>query len=69
MENKLIKQTVVVFEHEISLEQFPNMVKLSETELTEFLNTAVVSMFQLKEMEEKINYGGTGSFIRVKDVI
>ena len=69
MENKLIKQTVVVFEHEISLEQFPNMVRLSETELTEFLNQAVVSMFKLKEMEEKINAGGTQSFIRVKDVI
>ena len=69
MSAKMIKRTTVVFEHEISLEQFPNMVKLSETELTEFLNQAVVSMFKLKEMEEQINYGGTGSFIRVKDVI
>jgi hypothetical protein len=69
MENKIIKQTVVVFEHEISIDQFPSIVKLTETELTEFLNTAVVSMFKLKEMEEQINYGGTQSFIRVKDVI
>ena len=69
MENKIIKQTVVVFEHEISIDQFPSIVNLTETELTEFLNTAVVSMFKLKEMEEQINYGGTGSFIRVKDVI
>ena len=69
MENKLIKQTVVVFEHEISLEQFPSIVKLTETELTEFLNTAVVSMFKLKEKEAEINEYGTHSFIRVKDVI
>jgi len=27
------------------------------------------SSSKLKEMEEQINYGGTGSFIRVKDVI
>ena len=69
MENKIIKQTVVVFEHEISLEQFPSIVKLTETELTEFLNTAVVKMFQLKEKEAEINEYGTHSFIRVKDVI
>ena len=69
MSNKIIKRTVVVFEHEISLEQFPTIVNLTETELTEFLNTAVVSMFELKEKEAEINYGGTGSFIRVKDVI
>jgi len=69
MENKLIKQTVVVFEHEISLEQFPTITRLTETELTEFLNTAVVQMFQLKEKEAEINEYGTHSFIRVKDVI
>ena len=69
MENKLIKQTVVVFEHEISIDQFPTIVKLSETELTNFLNSAVVSMFALKEREEEINEHGTHSFIRVKDVI
>lgn len=69
MENKIIKQTVVVFEHEISIDQFPSIVKLTETELTEFLNTAVVQMFQLKEKELEINEHGTHSFIRVKDVI
>jgi hypothetical protein len=69
MENKIIKQTVVVFEHEISIDQFPSIVKLTETELTEFLNTAVVSMFELKEKEAEINEYGTHSFIRVKDVI
>ena len=69
MENKIIKQTVVVFEHEISIDQFPSIVKLTETELTEFLNTAVVQMFQLKEKEAEINEYGTHSFIRVKDVI
>lgn len=69
MENKLVKRTVVVFEHEISLEQFPTIVNLSETELTNFLNTAVVEMFQLKEKEAEINEHGTHSFIRVKDVI
>jgi hypothetical protein len=69
MENKIIKQTVVVFEHEISLEQFPTITRLTETELTEFLNTAVVQMFQLKEKEAEINEYGTHSFIRVKDVI
>ena len=69
MENKLIKQTVVVFEHEISLEQFPQLLNYSEAQLTELLNGAVVSMFALKEREEEINEHGTHSFIRVKDVI
>jgi len=69
MENKLIKRTVVVFEHEISLEQFPQLLNYSEEQLTELLNSAVVSMFALKEREEEINEHGSHSFIRVKDVI
>lgn len=69
MSNKIIKRTVVVFEHEISIDQFPTIVNLTETELTEFLNGAVVAMFELKEKEAEINAGGTQSFIRVKDVI
>ncbi|NDB59946.1 hypothetical protein EB001_16080 [bacterium] len=69
MSAKMIKRTTVVFEHEISLEQFPQLLNYSEAQLTELLNGAVVSMFALKEREAEINEHGSHSFIRVKEVI
>ena len=69
MSNKMIKQTVVVFEHELSLDKFPQLVNISEEDLTSMLNTAVVQLFELREKEQELNEDGTHSFIRIKDVI
>lgn len=65
----MIKKTVVVFEHELSLDAFPQLVNMSEEDLTSMLNTAVVELYELREKEQSLNEHGTHSFIRVKDVI
>ena len=69
MSNKLMKRTVVVFEHEMSLDAFPQLLTMKEEELTSFLNQAVVALFELREKEESLNEHGTHSFIRIVDVI
>ena len=69
MSNTMIKRTVVVFEHELSLDAFPQLVNMSEEDLTSMLNTAVVELYELRETEQSLNEHGTHSFIRVKDVI
>ena len=69
MNNKMIKRTVVVFEHEMSLDEFPELLRMPEAELTKFLNDAVVGLFDLRKKEEELNKYGTHSFIRIKDVI
>ena len=65
----MIKQTVVVFEHEMSLDAFPQLLTMSESDITKLLNDAVVGLFELREKEESLNEHGTHSFIRIKDVI
>ena len=65
----MIKQTVVVFEHEMSLDAFPQLLTMSESDITKLLNDAVVALFELREKEESLNEHGTHSFIRIKDVI
>lgn len=64
-----MKRTVVVFEHELSLDAFPQLVNMSEEDLTSMLNTAVVELYELREKEESLNEHGTHSFIRIVDVI
>ena len=65
----MIKKTVVVFEHELSLDQFPQLLTISEEDLTSMLNTAVVELYELREKEKSLNEHGTHSFIRIVDVI
>jgi len=65
----MIKRTVVVFEHELSLDAFPQLVNISEEDLTSMLNTAVVELYELREKEQSLNEHGTHSFIRIVDVI
>lgn len=69
MSNKMKKKTIVVFEHEMSLDEFPQLLNMTETDLNLFLNTAVVELFELRQKEEKLNEHGTHSFIRIVDVI
>lgn len=69
MSNTMIKKTVVVFEHEMSLDAFPQLLTMSESDISELLNTAVVELFELREKEESLNEHGTHSFIRIVDVI
>jgi hypothetical protein len=63
------KKTIIVFEHEMSLDEFPQLLMMTETELSSFLNDAVVSLFELRKKEKELNEFGTHSFIRIKDVI
>ena len=63
------KQTVVVFEHQMSLDAFPQLLTMSESDITKLLNDAVVALFELREKEESLNEHGTHSFIRIVDVI
>lgn len=65
----MIKRTVVVFEHEMSLDQFPQLLTMKEEDITSLLNDAVVSLFELREKEQSLNEHGTHSFIRIKEVI
>ena len=65
----MIKKTVVVFEHEMSLDAFPQLLTMSESDITKLLNDAVVALFELREKEESLNEHGTHSFIRIVDVI
>lgn len=65
----MIKKTIVVFEHEMDLDQFPQLLTYPESELTELLNSAVMAIFKLRETEKEANEHGTHSFIRIVDVI
>jgi len=69
MSNKMKRKTVVVFEHEMDLDHFPQLLTYPESELTELLNGAVVAIFELREKEKRANEFGTHSFIRIVDVI
>ena len=53
-----MKRTVVVFEHEMSLDAFPQLRTMKEEELTSFLNQAVVALFELREKEEVKDFKG-----------
>ena len=53
----------------MSLDAFPQLLTMSESDISELLNTAVVELFELREKEESLNEHGTHSFIRIVDVI
>ena len=69
MSNKMFTTTTVVFEHEMDLDQFPQLLTYPEAELKQLLGSAVVSIFKLRETEREANAFGTHSFIRVKEVL
>ena len=69
MENTHKQKTIVVFEHSISLDEFPQIMRFSKEDLTEMLNDSVIKLFQLREQEEKLNENGTHSFIRIVEVM
>lgn len=69
MENTLKQKTIVVFEHTISLDQFPQILQFSKEDLTTMLNDSVIKLFQLREQEEQLNENGTHSFIRIVEVM
>lgn len=69
MENTLKQKTIVVFEHSISLDEFPQILQFSKEDLTNMLNDSVINLFQLREQEEKLNENGTHSFIRIVEVM
>lgn len=62
---KLIRETIVVFQHTVDTERYPRINELSEDELKKFLDDMVYEMFELDTKEEQLNKNGTHSGIRI----
>ena len=65
MNNTLTIETPIMFKHTISLKDYPEFNQLSEEKIKTFLTEMVVSVFQLKEMEKKVNQYNNGTYCEV----
>ena len=65
MNNNLILETPIVFKHTIDLEKYPEFNRLSEEKIKTFLTEMVVTVFELKEMEKKVNQYNSGTYCEV----
>jgi len=65
MNNNLILETPIVFKHTIDLEKYPEFNQLSEEKIKTFLTEMVVTVFELKEMEKKVNQYNSGTYCEV----
>jgi hypothetical protein len=54
-----------VFKHTIDLEKYPEFNQLSEEKIKTFLTEMVVTVFELKEMEKKVNQYNSGTYCEV----
>lgn len=68
MENKFTHETTVVFQHEISLDEYSSILQYSEQQLRAMLDTMVYEIFKLRETEAAVNEHGTKAFCRIKEV-
>jgi hypothetical protein len=68
MENKFIHETTVVFQHEISLDEFSEILQYGEEHIKSMLDTMVYEIFKLRETEAEVNEHGTKAFCRIKEV-
>lgn len=66
MENKFIHETTVVFQHEISLDEFSEILQYGEEHIKSMLDTMVYEIFRLRETEAEVNEHGTKAFCRIK---
>ena len=63
--NNLILETPIVFKHTINLNDYPEFNQMSEEVIKTFLTGMVVAVFELKEMEKKVNKYNNGSYCEV----
>lgn len=68
MDNKIFHETTVVFQHEISLDEYPTIVQYTREQLESMLDTMVYEIFRLRETEAQVNEHGTKAFCRIKEV-
>lgn len=65
MNNILTLETPIMFKHTIDLEKYPEFNQLSEEKIKTFLTEMVVTVFELKEMEKKVNQYNSGTYCEV----
>ena len=65
MNNTLTVETPIVFKHTINLNDYPEFNQLSEEKIKTFLTEMVLTVFELKEMEKKVNKDNNGSYCEV----
>jgi hypothetical protein len=65
MNNTLTVETPIIFKHTINLSDFPEFNQLSEEKIKTFLTEMVVTVFELKETEKKVNKYNNGSYCEV----
>ena len=65
MSNIFTLETPIVFKHTIDLEKYPEFNQLSEEKIKTFLTEMVVTVFELKEMEKKVNQYNSGTYCEV----
>ena len=65
MNNTLTVETPIIFKHTINLNDYPEFNQLSEEKIKTFLTEMVMAVFELKEMEKKVNKYNNGSYCEV----
>ena len=65
MNNTLTVETPIIFKHTINLNDYPEFNQLSEEKIKTFLTEMVLAVFELKEMEKKVNKDNNGSYCEV----
>ena len=65
MNNTLTVETPITFKHTINLKDYPEFNQMSEETIKTFLTGMVVAVFELKEMEKKVNKYNNGSYCEV----
>ncbi len=63
--NNLTIETPIIFKHTINLNDYPEFNQMSEEVIKTFLTGMVVAVFELKEMEKKVNKYNNGSYCEV----
>jgi hypothetical protein len=62
MNNTLTVETPIIFKHTLNLNDYPEFNQMSEEVIKTFLTGMVVAVFELKEMEKKVNKYNNGSY-------
>ena len=63
--SNLTIETPIMFKHTIDLEKYPEFNQLSEEKIKTFLTEMVITVFELKEMEKKVNQYNSGTYCEV----
>jgi hypothetical protein len=63
--SNLTIETPIIFKHTIDLEKYPQFNQLSEEKIKTFLTEMVITVFELKEMEKKVNQYNSGTYCEV----